>query len=364
LTEPGSAQPGVPAKVRLRGVGWSRRGKSKEPFQGSCLMVALALSSAAIACGGGSSHPSGTGGTHGLGGTIDILGMGGAGGEAVDGAAGGHMVDCPEAFPVPNPVSSELPRPVGYTDNGDGSVTDAVTGLVWEKTPAATIACPGSNVDPPGSCKPAEAAAYCASKGGAWRLPTRRELMTLVDYDIVAPGPTIDAAAFPGTLSQTYLTSSPLAGDPTQAWAVSFVNGNTAGRATTANGWVRCVSSKPTACPPAHYQVQADGSVLDAYTGLTWRQSQSTHDYTFSSAQTACQSPWRLPSPTELQTIVDDTADQPAIDLDVFPGTSNEGFWTGLAAAGATDSAWFVSFPTGSSSTTPTTALLRVRCVR
>jgi hypothetical protein len=304
------------------------------------------------------------GGTHGgLGGEIDVLGTGGAGGTTADGAAG-KPADCPEVFPVPNPVSAQLPRPLGYVDNGDGSVTDAVTGLVWEKTPAATIACPGSNIDPPGSCTPAQAAAYCASKGGAWRLPTRRELMTLVDYDVVAPAATIDATAFPGTTPEIYFTSSPFAGDPAQVWTVSFVNGNTAGRATSANGWVRCVSSKPIACPPAHYQAQADGSVLDAYTGLTWQQSQSMHDYTFSSAQTACDTPWRLPSPTELQTIVDDTTDQPAIDLDAFPGTSNEGFWTGLAAVGSTDSAWFVSFPTGSSSTTPTTALLRVRCVR
>ena len=331
--------------------------------------VALLVGSAAIACGGGAAGSSGKGGTHGGLGGIDILGMGGAAG---DGGGGGAVAppDCPEAFPVPNPVSLELPRPLSYTDNGDGSVTDGVTGLVWEKTPASTIACPGSNIDPPGSCTPSEAAAYCASKGGAWRLPTRRELMTLVDYDVMPPGPTIEAGAFPGSASETYLTSSPYAADATQTWAVSFVNGNSAGRAASANGWVRCVYSKPTACPAAHYQAQADGSVLDAYTGLTWQQMQSVHLYTFSGAAAACTSPWRLPSPTELQTIVDDTHAQPAIDPVAFPGTTNEGFWTGLAVAGsggdagAGSEAWFVSFPTGSCSTTPTTALLRVRCVR
>jgi len=325
--------------------------------------VVLLVASSAIACGGGSSGSSGRGGGHGGLGGIDMAGMAGAPGAGADpgGAGGAPPADCPEAFPVPNPVSAELPRPLSYTDGGDGSVTDNVTGLVWEKAPSSDLACPGSNIDPPGTCTPAQAAAYCASKGGAWRLPTRRELMTLVDYDVVAPGPTIDATAFPGTSPQPYLTSSPYASDPTQVWAVSFANGNAAGRATSAIGWVRCVSSKPTACPAAHYQVEADGTVLDAYTGLTWQQAQSTHVYLFSGAPAACASPWRLPSPTELQTIVDDTQHDPAVDLDAFPGTTSDGFWTGLASA---DSAWFVSFATGASSTTPSTALLRVRCVQ
>jgi Protein of unknown function (DUF1566) len=327
--------------------------------------VALLIGGAAIACGGGGSG-SASGGHHGGLGGIDILGAGGTGGGDADagGAGGAPPADCPEAFPVPNPASAGLPRPLGYTDRGDGSVADNVTGLLWEKAPMPDIACPGSNVDPPGTCTPAEAAAYCASKGDAWRLPTRRELMTLVDYDVTAPAPTIDAELFPGTSLQPYLTSSAYAADESQVWTVSFANGYTAGRATSAIGWVRCVSSKPTACPPAHYQTQADGSVLDAYTGLTWQQSQSVHLYTFSGVPAACTSPWRLPSATELQTIVDDTQHDPAIDLKAFPATTSEGFWTAQAALGASDSAWFVSFSTGASGTTPTTALLRVRCVQ
>jgi hypothetical protein len=254
---------------------------------------------------------------------------------------------------------------VSYTDNGDGSVTDNVTGLVWEKEPSPLMACPGSNTEPPGSCTPAQAVAYCASKGGAWRLPALLDLETLVDYDVVAtpPTPTIDISVFPVTNAQLYLTSTPVATYPGQVWAVSFADGNT-GLATSTNGLVRCVYSKPTACPPVRYKAQSDGSVFDAYTGLTWQQSESTHVYTFDGAPAACASPWRLPGPTELQTIVDDTTHNPAIDLTAFPGTTDDGFWTGQAVAGSTDSAWFVSFESGTSSTTPTTALQRVRCVR
>jgi len=331
--------------------------------------VVMLAGSAAMACGGGGGGASGKGGTHGGSGGIDILGTGGQGGQdsgGQTGAAGNAPpADCPEAFPVPNPLSTELPRPVSYTDNGDGSVTDNVTGLVWEKAPSPLIACPGSTTEPPGSCTPAQAAAYCTSKGGAWRLPTRLDLMTLVDYDVVAvpPTPTIDASVFPVTNAQVYLTSSPLANDPGQVWSVSFADGYT-GLASSAYGRARCVYSKPTACPPVRYQAQSDGSVFDAYTGLTWQQTPSTHVYTFDGAPAGCASPWRLPSPTELQTIVDDTRYDPAIDLDAFPGGTSDGFWTGLAVAGSTNTAWYVSFKTGGSDTTSTTALLRVRCVR
>lgn len=61
-----------------------------------------------------------------------------------------------------------------YTDNGDGTVTDNVTGLVWQQVPANS----GLNNE--------EAEAYCESLvlGGYddWRLPTVKELQSIVDY--------------------------------------------------------------------------------------------------------------------------------------------------------------------------------------
>jgi len=54
-----------------------------------------------------------------------------------------------------------------------------------------------------------------------WRVPTRVELLTIVDD--TRHSPTIDADAFPGTPSAWFRTATPYAADPkTYAWFVLF----------------------------------------------------------------------------------------------------------------------------------------------
>lgn len=95
-----------------------------------------------------------------------------------------------------------------------GCVQDRVTGLTWsgEVLAAATWASAG-----------ATAASYsrCGIASG-WRLPTRRELLTLVHHG--ASHPAIDTAAFPATPSAPHWSSD---AQGSQAWAVQFADGNT-----------------------------------------------------------------------------------------------------------------------------------------
>ena len=58
-----------------------------------------------------------------------------------------------------------------------------------------------------------------------WRLPTAKELESLVDYGVAYPGPTIDAAWFPNTVGNAFWSSSPYVGDADIAWSVNFGNG-------------------------------------------------------------------------------------------------------------------------------------------
>jgi hypothetical protein len=74
----------------------------------------------------------------------------------------------------------------------------------------------------------ATAAAYCKSlaRGGHcdWRLPTRIELVSLVDYARAAP-PLMDDTHFDAD-ENAFWTSSPAAADPVNlAWVVNFENG-------------------------------------------------------------------------------------------------------------------------------------------
>jgi hypothetical protein len=135
---------------------------------------------------------------------------------------------------MPNPATTGLPNPSNYTiDEPNAVVTDNVTKLMWQR-----------DVDP-GSYTWAEAKCYCADLvyGGYtdWRLPTRIELVSLVDFTKPGPGPTIDTMAFPNTPSSMFWTSSPLAGSPSRAWSVHFSGGNTSYFAVSYTFRVRCV---------------------------------------------------------------------------------------------------------------------------
>jgi formylglycine-generating enzyme required for sulfatase activity len=85
----------------------------------------------------------------------------------------------------------------GYMDNDNGTVTDTYTSLMWQQ-------------DGPTTKKNWEQAlAYCEglTLGGYtdWRLPTPKELHSLVDYSHYNQGfPTINNDNFPSTVSYFY----------------------------------------------------------------------------------------------------------------------------------------------------------------
>jgi hypothetical protein len=185
---------------------------------------------------GGSGNATGgsgntTGGGTGSGGTSSGTG-GGSNGAAPDG--GGSAVEFAWAeWPMPNPGTSGLPYPQAYDFTATvGVVADKVTNLKWQQ--AIDGAAFGW----------ADAQALCSGltlAGGGWRLPTRIELLSIVDF--TNPNPLNDLRAFPGTPQARFWTSSPVADEPSNAWAVDFAFGNglVYSAPTTAAYRVRCV---------------------------------------------------------------------------------------------------------------------------
>jgi len=103
-----------------------------------------------------------------------------------------------------------------FTDNGDGTVTDTLTGLMWTK---ATVAKGKTH-------KKATAAAKKLDVAGHkdWRLPTVEELFLLADRSRLRPA--IDVEAFPDTENDWYWTSTDSAWAPSCAWLVYFYYGS------------------------------------------------------------------------------------------------------------------------------------------
>lgn len=143
----------------------------------------------------------------------------------------------------PSPGRTEAPAG-RYTIPGDGTVYDTATTLTWQQTANTT------------GMRWASAGPYCAGltgpAGGGWRLPTVKELTTLLDYS--RPGsPFIDPVAFPGVPAQSsppgavngFWSATSLvgmsAGLTTGAWLVYFDSAVTQPNPLEVGGAVRCV---------------------------------------------------------------------------------------------------------------------------
>jgi hypothetical protein len=131
-------------------------------------------------------------------------------------------------------VTAGAPNLESYTDNGDSTVTDNITGLMWQQALSTT------------TYTWAQAVAYCPTLSLAshndWRLPSRIELVSIVDFGVTS-GATINATYFPSTPADWFWSSSPLAGSSSDAWFVSFVVGNGYALYSVVSGtdYVRCV---------------------------------------------------------------------------------------------------------------------------
>jgi hypothetical protein len=81
----------------------------------------------------------------------------------------------------------------------------------------------------------------CGFGTTGWRLPTRRELLSIALND--GSNPSIDASYFPGTQSNWYWTSDTYAPGPSGAWIVIFGGGNSSAGSKTFTYYVRLVRS-------------------------------------------------------------------------------------------------------------------------
>jgi hypothetical protein len=318
---------------------------------------------------GGGAAGAGGGGTAGAAGGVGTGGVGGAGGasSSCDGGPIRHWA----TWPMPSPPSAGLPNPQSYTAvtvGGDDMVQDNVTGLLWQRD---------------GSTNPLDfewqgAEAYCESLvfGGYcdWRLPSRIELVSLIDYTQMRP--TIDTTAFPNTQTLGYWSASGTGMGAGQTyWTIKFGDASTNASLPDSQsaGPTRCVRGGRADVRPDHYTVgsdTADTTVRDNETGLMWQSEASASTFVFGdssycdAATTGGFDDWRLPTVTELQTIVDETRPAtPYIDTALFPTTTDAPLWTSTIY-GASGFGFAVNWRFGASSGSVVTNTYSVRCVR
>lgn len=240
-----------------------------------------------------------------------------------------------------------------YTDNGDKTVTDNNTGLMWQQTPDFRH----HSYD--------DAVSYCEtlSVGGYkdWRLPTIKELFSLADFrgEIVDPRdesantPYIDTDYFDFQYDRrmayigqywsiTKYTAGPLhdTENVEGAFGFNFADGHIKGYETgyvfgtdkqgvwAPGNFVRCVRGEENVYGVNHFVSNGDGTVTDTATGLMWQSAddgvrrnwQDSLAYA-ENADFAGYTDWRLPNIKELQSIVKYGGEEgawPAIDTRYF----------------------------------------------
>jgi hypothetical protein len=253
-----------------------------------------------------------------------------------------------------------------YTDNGDKTITDNNTGMMWQKTP---------NYDHESYD---DAISYCENLSTAshndWRLPTIKELYSLADFrgEIVNPEnesantPYIDTQYFdfqydermayvgqywsitkytPGPVHNTQNVEAAFgynfADGHIKAYETGYKFGTTSQSIHAPGNFVRCVRGEENVYGVNDFVSNNDGTVIDKATGLMW---QSADDGTrrnwqdslayAENAKIAGYSDWRMPNIKELQSIVKyggKVSEWPAIDTNFFTisgdNTINDPMW-------------------------------------
>ncbi len=284
-----------------------------------------------------------------------------------------------------------------FTDNGNGTVTDNLTGLMWVKAPHAL---PGNAaVNWGGAIDFCDALTYATHSN--WRLPNVLELRSLLDASQHSPA--LPAGhPFAGVLNDNYWTSTTPPFNANEAWQILVASGYMANLSKTSvyqvwpvrdggSGTVDLPRTgqtashragddgalqKGVASPNPRFTDNGNGTVTDNRTGLTWVKAPHalpghaamnwSGAIDFCNALTyATQSDWRLPNERELRSLLDAGQHSPALPAGhPFTGGLNDNYWTSSTTPFNANEAWQILVSSGFMANLSKTSLYQVWPVR
>ena len=301
------------------------------------------------------------------------------------------VIPCPSpGQPFHGQDAQHAGRGPAFALSADGlTVYDQVTGLTWQRSPDTngdgSLTAADKMALPQAQARPS--ALNAARFGGYsdWRLPTIKELYSLIDFRGTDPNPTatdtsgltpyIDTAYFrfaygsaPERIIDSQYATSTLyvagSGTSGKLFGVNFADGRIKGYGlsmldgSSKTFFVQCVRGNSD-YGKNRFSDAGDGTITDLATGLSWTKADSGKALTWQEALAWADAKdlekylghedWRLPDAKELQGIVDygrspDTSGSAAIDpLFTVTPITNEG--------GVADFPWYWASTTHASST-------------
>jgi formylglycine-generating enzyme required for sulfatase activity len=244
-----------------------------------------------------------------------------------------------------------ITNPQSFTDNGDGTVTDNNTGLMWQKTDG-------------GEMTFESASAYCENMvlGGYsdWRLPTGIELFSIHHFDKINPA--LNTTYFTKTTAEYWWTGEVRADDATRVWVTNAGGGIGAhpkSETKSAGGnkyfHVRAVRNAISAnFSVQHFTDNNNGTITDNFTGLVWQKIQSSNTMTWEEALAYAstvtlggKSDWRLPNIKEIQSLNDVSLVKPSFSKTIFPNVVSGNFWSSTTLIQDNTKAWDINVDYG-----------------
>lgn len=200
-------------------------------------------------------------------------------------------------------------NPQSFTNNGNGTITDNVTGLMWQSVDAGEM-----------TWENAINNASAQTTGGYtdWRLPNPHELFSIMNHQNGNPA-AMDTTYFPlnGAGAEYWWSRDPFGNSTTNVWCVNSGGGlgpKPKAETISAGGafryharYVRGAQNNNT----HNYVNNGDGTITDTDTSLMWTQLPSSSmpwDSALTYAEgltTGGYSDWRMPNIKELQTLTD-----------------------------------------------------------
>jgi hypothetical protein len=256
-----------------------------------------------------------------------------------------------------------------YVDNGDGTIMDTVTGLMWQKLDYGDISFENALI---------YADTLTLAGHTDWRLPTAHESFTIMNLDVTNPA--MNKVYFPMSAAEYWWSSVKQYNDAAKIWVTNAGGGignhlktESISAGGTKRFYVRAVRTinQPKTLS-SRFIDNNDGTITDLATNLIWLKAATSQTYTWEEALNyaenlsyASNSEWRLPNIKELESIRNDFTSSPAVDQSFFQiPTSIKKLWSSTSLIIKDNSkSWFWDTQYGITTYELKTVPLNVLCV-
>jgi hypothetical protein len=255
-----------------------------------------------------------------------------------------------------------------YINNGNGTITDTITGLMWQQTDGGEMTVENATI-------------YCdtLTLGGYtnWRLPNAHEALSILNLQ--NNNPALDILYFTKTAAEYWWTSNQQANDATKIWVTNAGGGignhqktETISAGGTKKFHVRAVRdvTTPTVIPN-HFTDNGNGTITDHLTNLVWQKEPNTNAVSWENALLYANnlilendSDWRMPNIKELQSLNDEGFVSPSVNTNIFSNMGVKKYWSSTTQQNQVANAWYWNTQFGITTYDPKINTNFIICVR